>query len=226
MKRTALVTGGNRGIGKAVVAGLAEKDYTVLLGSRNLAAGIEAASDIEGDVHAVALNVADRLNLKREVKSILQQHPQIDVLVNNAAILQEGSVLEVPENEFDASMRVNVAGPFDLIRLLVPGMISRGYGRIVNVSSQWGSFADGLTGPAAYSISKAAINALTVTLARSLPANVKVNSAGPGWVKTRMGGSSAPRTVEQGASGIIWLATLPDDGPNGGFFQDGKPVDW
>ncbi|MEL6823381.1 MAG: SDR family NAD(P)-dependent oxidoreductase [Calditrichota bacterium] len=226
MKRTALVTGGNRGIGKAVVAGLAEKGYTVLLGSRNLAAGIEAAADIDGDVYAVALNVADRQNMKREVKSILQQHPQIDVLVNNAAILQEGSVLEVPENEFDASMRVNVAGPFDLIRLLVPGMISRGYGRIVNVSSQWGSFADGLTGPAAYSISKAAINALTVTLARSLPANVKVNSAGPGWVKTRMGGSSAPRTVEQGASGIIWLATLPDDGPNGGFFQDGKPVDW
>lgn len=226
MKKTALVTGGNRGIGKAVVAGLAEQGYTVLLGSRNLTAGIEAAADMDGDVQAVALNVADRQNLKREVKDILLDYPQIDVLVNNAAILQEGSVLEVPENEFDASMRINVAGPFDLIRLLVPGMISRGYGRIVNVSSQWGSFAAGLTGPAAYSISKAAINALTVTLARSLPTNVKVNSAGPGWVKTRMGGSSAPRTVEQGASGIIWLATLPDDGPNGGFFQDGKPVEW
>ncbi|MGH1366443.1 MAG: SDR family NAD(P)-dependent oxidoreductase [Calditrichia bacterium] len=226
MKKTALVTGGNRGIGKAVVAGLAAQGITVLLGSRNLAAGQEAAATIDGDVHAVALNVANRATLKKEVKAILQEHPVIDILINNAAILKEGSVLEVDENEFDASLRTNVGGPFDLIRLLVPGMILRGYGRIVNVSSQWGSFAAGLTGPAAYCISKAAINALTMTLAHSVPDNVKVNSASPGWVRTRMGGDSAPRSVEQGADSIIFLATLPDDGPNGGFYHDGEQVEW
>jgi NAD(P)-dependent dehydrogenase (short-subunit alcohol dehydrogenase family) len=105
-------------------------------------------------------------------------------------------------------------------------MNARGYGRIVNVSSGWGSFAEGLAGPGAYSISKAALNALTLSLSKDLPANVKVNSMCPGWVRTRMGGEGAPRTPEEAADTAIWLSTLPQDGPTGGFYRDRKLIAW
>ena len=105
-------------------------------------------------------------------------------------------------------------------------MNARGYGRIVNVSSGWGSFAEGLSGPGAYSISKAALNALTLSLSKDLPTNVKVNCMCPGWVRTRMGGEGAPRTPEEAADTAIWLATLPDDGPTGGFYRDRKLIAW
>ncbi|MEM9522885.1 MAG: SDR family NAD(P)-dependent oxidoreductase [Pseudomonadota bacterium] len=100
------------------------------------------------------------------------------------------------------------------------------YGRIVNVSSRWGAFSDGVAGPGTYGVAKAALNALTVSAARSLPGTVKVNAMCPGWVRTRMGGAGAARAPEQGADTAIWLATLPDDGPTGGFFKDREPVDW
>jgi NAD(P)-dependent dehydrogenase (short-subunit alcohol dehydrogenase family) len=105
-------------------------------------------------------------------------------------------------------------------------MKSRGWGRIVNLSSGWGSFDEGLAGPAAYSISKAALNAVTVSFARTLGPRVKINAACPGWVRTRMGGKAATRSPEQGADTPIWLASLPDDGPTGGFFRDRRSIDW
>ncbi len=105
-------------------------------------------------------------------------------------------------------------------------MIKRGYGRIVNISSGWGSFGEGLTGPISYSVSKAALNALTKNISKDLPANVLINSMCPGWVKTRMGGSAAPRTPAEGARTAVWLVTLPENGPNGGFFRDQKSIPW
>jgi NAD(P)-dependent dehydrogenase (short-subunit alcohol dehydrogenase family) len=105
-------------------------------------------------------------------------------------------------------------------------MKERGWGRIVNLSSGWGAFAEGLEGPTAYSVSKAALNALTVSAAQALGTQVKVNAACPGWVRTRMGGAAAPRSVAEGADTPIWLATLPDDGPTGGFFRDRRRIEW
>lgn len=105
-------------------------------------------------------------------------------------------------------------------------MIANGYGRIVNVSSGWGSFAQGLGGPGAYGVTKAALNALTVRLAEELPPTIKVNAMCSGWVQTRMGGPGATRSPEATADTAVWLATLPDDGPTGGFFKDRKPIDW
>ncbi|MGL5096272.1 MAG: SDR family NAD(P)-dependent oxidoreductase, partial [Planctomycetia bacterium] len=99
-------------------------------------------------------------------------------------------------------------------------------GRIVNVSSGWGSFAEGLEGPGFYGVTKAALNALTVRLAAESPPAVKVNAMCPGWVRTRMGGDDADRTPDQGADTAIWLATLPDAGPTGRFFRDRHPIDW
>ncbi|MEM8681130.1 MAG: SDR family NAD(P)-dependent oxidoreductase, partial [Planctomycetota bacterium] len=96
----------------------------------------------------------------------------------------------------------------------------------VNISSGWGSFAEGLAGPAAYSVSKAALNALTLTLSQSVPAEVKVNAVCPGWVRTDMGGPSASRSPKEGAETAVWLATLPADGPTGGFFRDRRRIAW
>jgi NAD(P)-dependent dehydrogenase (short-subunit alcohol dehydrogenase family) len=119
-----------------------------------------------------------------------------------------------------------VAAPLDLVRLCVPRWRRSGWGRIVNLSSGWGAFAEGLGGPGAYGIAKAALNALTRALPRDLPPGVKVNACCPGWVRTRMGGPGARLTPEQGADTALWLATLPDDGPTGGFFRRRAPIPW
>ena len=225
--KTALVTGGNRGIGLAIVAGLAKQgNIQVLMGSRVLEEGRAAASTIAGDVIPVALDLSERDQMKRQVADIQDQYGPIHILINNAGVLEDGNVLEVSEAAFEKSLRVNFEAPFDLIRLIVPGMIQENYGRIVNLSSGWGSFNEGLDGPAAYSISKAALNALTLSLSHALPAMIKVNSMCPGWVRTRMGGEGAVRSPEEGADTAIWLATLPENGPSGGFFRDRKPIQW
>jgi len=225
--KTALITGGNRGIGLAIVAGLAkQEDIQVLMGSRILEEGQLAAKTLSHEVTPVALDLSEREQMKRQVADILNTYGPIHILINNAGVLEEGNVLEVSEADFEKSLRVNFEAPFDLIRLLIPHMISEKYGRIVNISSGWGSFNEGLDGPSAYSISKAALNALTLSLSHSLPKTLKVNSMCPGWVRTRMGGEGANRSPAEGADTATWLATLPDSGPSGGFFRDRKSIQW
>jgi NAD(P)-dependent dehydrogenase (short-subunit alcohol dehydrogenase family) len=152
--------------------------------------------------------------------------------VNNAAAyLDEGvSVLDVELDTVRATMENNLYGPLLLCQALVPGMIRRGYGRVVNVSSGAGQLSSMADYAPSYSISKAGLNALTrmvADAARSAGAkNVLVNAVDPGWVRTDMGGAGAPRSVEQGVDTIVWLATLPDGGPTGGFFHDRKPIPW
>jgi NAD(P)-dependent dehydrogenase (short-subunit alcohol dehydrogenase family) len=152
-----------------------------------------------------------------------------DILVNNAGILNRVSLL-APESDFDTAMQVMVAGPLDLIRLGLPHWRGTGWGRIVNLSSDRGSFAAGLEGSGAYGAAKAALNALTKALTKAtphdLPPGVKVNAICPGRVTTRMGGDAAPRSPEKVAETALWLALLPEDGPTGGVFRDGRPLDW
>lgn len=218
MKR-ALVTGGNRGIGFAIAKGLAEQGYDVLIGSRTLAAGEKAARKIGAT--ALQLDVADPESTER---AVVQAGP-VDVLVNNAGILGSGSVLNDAQ-DFADSMAVMVHGPYLLMHHLTPHMVTQGYGRVVNVSSGWGAFSDGVGGPGAYGVAKAALNALTVSSARSLPSSVKVNAMCPGWVRTRMGGLMADRSAEEGADTAIWLSMLDANGPTGGFFRDRTPIEW
>ena len=217
--RRALVTGANRGIGAAIAQGLAAQGLEVIVGSRDLAAGQTIANQI--GAQAIALDVSDPANIAQAVADA----GPIDVLVNNAGILGQGSVLDDPV-EFSASMDVMVRGPYLLMHNLVPHMRAQNYGRIVNLSSGWGSFAEGLQGPASYGVAKAALNALTVASAATLPSTIKVNAMCPGWVRTRMGGSGATRSPEQGADTAIWLATLDQNGPTGGFFRDRASIDW
>ncbi len=217
--KTALVTGGNRGIGFAIAKGLREAGLDVVIAARVASDGERAAREL--GVRSVALD----LEAPEGFAAALAEAGAVDVLVNNAGILENVALLGETDN-FARSMQVMVTGPYDLTRRLVPEMEKRRYGRIVNVSSGWGSFAEGLGGGGAYGVAKAALNALTVRAAEEVSATVKINAMCPGWVRTRMGGAGANLSPEEGADTAIWLATLPADGPTGGFFQRRKPIVW
>lgn len=216
---TALVTGANRGIGRAIAAGLKARGCAVTLSARDEEAGRRAAAEL--GVAFVRLDLAD----PDSYFDAITQAGGFDILVNNAGVLNEVSLLS-PKSDFAEAMEVMVNAPLDLIRLNVPHWRRRGWGRIVNMSSGWGAHAEGLEGPGAYGVAKAALNALTRALVRDLPAGVKINACCPGWVATRMGGTEAPLTPEQGADTPVWLALLPDDGPTGGFFRERQPIPW
>ena len=229
MKRTVLVTGANRGIGLAIARELADFGHSVFLSARDIKAGEDAARSLRRLGLAVApihVDLTAAAAIDAAINDIHKSGRSVDVLVNNAGVLHEKPLLDLTDAEIADSIAVHLTGPIRLICALVPTMVARGYGRIVNVSSDWGSFAEGLGGPGFYGVTKAALNALTVRLAKELPSAVKVNAMCPGWVRTRMGGQSATRTPDAGADTAVWLATLPDDGPTGGFFRDRKPIEW
>lgn len=234
--RIALVTGGNRGIGLEIVRQLSRTGIMAVLGSRDLDKGREAAGKLasEGlEPPVVALDVRDAASIRAAVEEVLSLFGRIDVLVNNAGILKEGQtpeeskVLEVSPQLAIETYDTNTLGPLRMMQAVVPIMQKGGYGRVVNISSGAGQLSDMQAGYPAYRMSKAALNALTrVTAAELGPAPVKVNAMCPGWVRTDMGGPNATRSVEQGAETAVWLATLADNGPTGGFFRDKAPIAW
>lgn len=216
----ALVTGGNRGIGRAIASGLKAKGINVTIGVRDLEASRAVADALQVDV--IPLDLTDQAS----IDAFVRDHAgAVDILVNNAGVLFDGTMLADIE-PFDTSHQVMVRAPFQLIQAVLPGMADRGYGRIVNLSSGWGAFSEGLHGPNAYGVAKAGLNALTLALSREMPRGVKINAMCPGWVRTRMGGAGATLSPEEGADTAIWLATLADDGPNGGFFRERKSIPW
>lgn len=234
--RIALVTGANRGIGLAIVRQLSRLGVITILASRNLDKGRAAAEDLaaEGfEVPVIALDVEDGHSVLSAVAEAVRMFGRLDILVNNAAILIDGpggfkaSLFELTDETLKRTFETNLAGPIRMTQAVVPIMRQTGYGRIVNLSSRAGQLAEMGSGFPAYRMSKTAVNALTrITAAEIGSGNIKVNSVCPGWVKTDMGGAEADRTAEQGAETAVWLATLPDDGPTGGFFRDKKPIPW
>ena len=228
----ALVTGGNRGIGFEVCRQLAERGFTVLLTARDADKAGAAAAKIKatGHVEPLALDVSDRRSIERAAAEVSKRHDHLDVLVNNAGINYDtwetaesadidGTVME--------TIRTNLLGPWRVCQAFLPLLRKSTAARIVNVSSESGSLEHMGAGPPAYQVTKAALNAFTRTLAGELRhAHILVNSVCPGWVATDMGGSAAPRSVQDGAAGIIWGATLPQNGPTGSFFREGKPLPW
>jgi NAD(P)-dependent dehydrogenase (short-subunit alcohol dehydrogenase family) len=227
----ALVTGGNRGIGLATCRRLSRAGFRVLLTGRNIEAVSRAAERLraEGlDVVAESLDVADPADVERCAEGLLREDLPVDVLVNNAAVLLDegGDVLDLSDEVMLTTLQTNLVGALRTCRAFVPRMVERRYGRVVNVSSGAGSVAHMRGYAPAYSISKAALNALTRQIAAHVGGDVKVNALDPGWVRTDMGGRAGPRSVETAAEDVLWLATLPPDGPTGGFFYDRRPADW
>ena len=233
--KIAVVTGAYRGLGLETARQLAQQGYRVVLTARREAEGSAAAERLTAKGHDVRFQ---RLDVTapasaHALRDYLQtEFGRIDVLVNNAGIFPDPSPASAASSIFDAdletirvAMETNTLAAIQLCQLLIPLM--QGNGRVVNVSSGMGQLSDMNGGCPGYRLSKVALNAVTRIFADELKGTgVKVNSVCPGWVQTDMGGASAPLSVEEGAKGIVWAATLPDDGPSGGFFRDGEPIPW
>lgn len=235
-KRVALISGANRGIGLEAARQLARKGVLVVIGSRDLDKGQAAAQSIVDEgypAEVVRLDVTDGASIASAVEEIARRHGRIDILINNAAILIDGpggfksSLFELRADTARQTWETNVLGPLRLTQAVVPIMQRNGYGRIVNLSSGAGQLSDMRSGFPAYRLSKTALNALTrITASELASTNIKVNAVCPGWVRTEMGGAEAERPVEVGAETPVWLATLPENGPTGGFFRDLRPIPW
>lgn len=217
-----LVTGANRGIGLEVCRQLAALGHEVLLGARSL----EAAERVAKEVGAtpLRLDVTSADDIERAASEI----SRLDVLINNAAIAydtwQRASTADL--SVVREAAETNLYGPWRLTQALLPQLRRSPHGRIVNVSSEIASLTSMGGGTPAYSASKVALNALTRMFAAELRSDgVLVNAVCPGWVATDMGGPGG-RPVADGAASVVWAATLPDSGPTGGFFRDGRPLPW
>jgi len=228
MGRVALITGANRGIGFEAARQLLARGYAVILSGRDERAVAEAAARV-GAVPLV-LDVTRDEDARRAVDFVKARFGRLDALINNAGVLLDEGVsgLEVPIEAVQKTFEVNVYGALRLSQAFAPMMVAQRYGRIVNVSSIMGSLTLAGPGYLAYRSSKAALNMVTRVLAAELKGTgVLVNAVHPGWVRTRMGGPAAPLAPEGGAKALVWAATLPEDGPTGGFFEgEGKPLPW
>ncbi|MEM9834602.1 MAG: SDR family oxidoreductase [Bacteroidota bacterium] len=225
-----LVTGANRGIGLEVCRQLAEAGHQVILTSRDEEKGKRAVQELGSErIVYHSLDVTDGDSVARLRDYVNEHYGRLDVLVNNAGINYDTwqNAEQADLETVQATLEANLFGPWRMSQAFIPLMRKHGYGRIVNVSSGAGALNGMGGGTPAYSTSKAALNVLTIKLAADLEGTgILVNSVGPGWVRTDMGGKEAPRSVAEGAQGILWAATLPEDGPIGGFFRDGKRIDW
>ncbi|CAG7644995.1 SDR family oxidoreductase [Paenibacillus allorhizosphaerae] len=237
-QRIALVTGGNRGIGKEIARQLSQKGLHVLIGCRDEEKGRDAVNQLRkegGSVELAVVEVNRPGSIAQMMDRVAQRFGRFDVLVNNAGIILDRgtSVLQVEQAVMQETFETNYFGALHLMQAVVPLMKQQQYGRIVNVSSALGSFQvhQGMLGlkgsSAAYRISKTMLNALTCLVAQEVEGSgIKVNAACPGRVQTDMGGADAPQTVAEGADTAVWLATLDEDGPNGGFFRNRTKAEW
>lgn len=228
--KTALITGANKGIGFEVARELARMGLRVFVGARNIEAGRAAAEKLkaDGDVAFLEIDVSDSESIRRAADELAGQIDRLDVLVNNAGVLvdEDKDALTITPEIFETTLRTNTLGPWLVAQAFAPLLRKSREPRIVNVSSGGGQLEDGADGWApAYCVSKTALNGVTVQLAAAL-AKCAVNSVCPGWVRTDMGGESAPRSVAEGAATIVWLATDAPHDLTGKFVKDRKVIPW
>lgn len=231
-RKIALITGSNRGIGREVLRQLAEKGYHCILTSRKESDGqsaLKSLDSLKDQISYHKLDVNHDASVAKLKSFVEESFGRLDVLVNNAGwnydYGQKPSTVDI-QKVID-TLNTNLMGPWRLCQAFIPLMKKQGFGRIVNVSSGSGSIDKMSSETPAYGLSKTALNVLTIKLADELKGTgILVNSVCPGWVRTEMGGMNAPRSVEEGADGIVWLATLPEGAPSGGFFRDRQPIPW
>jgi NAD(P)-dependent dehydrogenase (short-subunit alcohol dehydrogenase family) len=238
--RIALVTGANKGIGFEVARQLAREGFHVFLGARDEKGGEAAAEKLraegarttkdksDDEIEFLKIDISKPDSIRKAAEEFSKRSDQLDVLVNNAGILldDDKDVLTTTPENFEATLRTNTLGALLVSQSFVPFLEKSNAPRIVNVSSGGGQLADGADGWApAYCISKTAVNGVTVQLAAKLP-KFAVNSVCPGWVRTDMGGSSATRSVAEGASGIVWLACEAPQSLTAKFVKDRKVIPW
>ncbi|MBH5390300.1 SDR family oxidoreductase [Bradyrhizobium diversitatis] len=242
-KSIALVTGANKGLGNEVARQLGRRGLHIYLGSRDLARGEKAASELvaEGlNVVPVQLDVTIDESVAALAKELDRRHGQLDVLVNNAGILVSRPAFEITSADMRETYDTNVFGVVRMIHAMLPLLQRSKHPRIVNIASTTASLrlandATTLFGQTdtivAYASSKTAVVMLTVQYANAFHrsaahAHIKINTATPGYVATDLNNHTGNRTVEEGAEIVVELATLPDDGPSGGFFNDAGVVPW
>lgn len=231
-KKVALVTGSNKGIGLEIVRQLAKDGFKTILTSRDENRGKEAVKSLNDqglDVDYCQLEVSNSESIQKAYEYVEKTYGRLDVLVNNAGIFGNHTkdVFNVDINEIKETVETNFYGVLLVTQAFIKLMKKNNYGRIVNISSGMGQLEDMGGGYYGYRISKVSLNAITKIMAEELKgSNILVNTMCPGWVKTDMGGASAPRTVEQGADTAVWLSQLEDNGPSGKFFRDRKEIAW
>jgi NAD(P)-dependent dehydrogenase (short-subunit alcohol dehydrogenase family) len=228
---TALVTGGNKGIGHEVARQLAARGFHIFVGARNRGAGHAAAKAIEkngGKATSLEIDVADNTSVTAAARQFSQIADHLDVLVNNAGIMVDGddAILKISDDIFRKTLETNTLGALRVARAFEPLLTKSKAPRVINVSSGGGQLTGGADGWApAYCISKTALNGVTSQLAAALP-KFAVNSVCPGWVRTDMGGQGAARSVEEGADTIVWLAADAPQNLTGKFLRDRKEIPW
>jgi NAD(P)-dependent dehydrogenase (short-subunit alcohol dehydrogenase family) len=222
-----LVTGANRGIGREVCRQLAARGHIVLLTARDGSAAQAATSVVSGAV-PLRLDVTDAESITAAAREVAHRFGKLDVLVNNAAVSYDTwqRAISADLSVVREAAETNLYGPWQLVEAFLPLLRASEHPRIVNVSSEAGSLTSTGGGTPAYAVTKAALNALTRMLAAELRGErILVNAVCPGWVATDMGGPGG-RPVAEGAASVVWAAVLPDNGPTGGFFRDGRPLPW
>lgn len=231
-QQTALVTGANRGIGFETCRQLAQRGAQVILTSRDETKGQAAVEQLAAEGLSVTyhqLDVTDPDGIERIRDFVEATFGRLDILINNAAIYidERHSLLALDYDVLRATMETNTYGPLLLTQAFVPLMRRHNYGRIVNLSSGIGELSDLGSSWPAYRLSKIMLNIQTRIIAGELEgSNILINAMCPGWVRTDMGGPNADLSVEQGADTTVWLALLPDDGPQGGYFRNRQPLEW
>ena len=226
----ALVTGGNKGIGFAICQGLLKAGFEVILAARSLDKAKAAIEQLQSaQVHPLVLDVADDNSIDQAVDALRQKLGHLDVFINNAGIYPDESVniLTIDRNLLNQAMNTNTFGPIRAVQAFLPLLEKAPAARVINVSSGYGAL-DGLSAKVpSYCLSKLALNGATIMLAEALqPKGIAVYAMCPGWVKTDMGGDSAPRTPEQGADTAIWLATNAPPELSGKFFRDRQEISY
>ncbi|MBE5101543.1 SDR family oxidoreductase [Priestia aryabhattai] len=230
--KVALVTGGNRGIGYELVRQLAMDGFKVILTSRNSESGHAAVQKLKEshlDVSFVAMDISSEASIRKAAAKVSEQYGRLDVLINNAGIYLDKNqkLVNMDPSVLEKTLETNFFGAYHVIRSFMPLMEQQAYGRIINVSSEYGAMSEmSSPGVGAYKLSKLVLNGLTQLIAAESTNDIKINAVDPGWVNSDMGGPSAPRTPHQAARSILWLATIGPEGPSGGFFKDGKQIDW